>query len=185
VARHRLRVDVTDIYTPAFFAEHHQTVTLSASVIAPIVMEQLAPHSALDLGCGWGEWLDALGIEDVVGVDIASEREGVIQHDLTTPLDLGRFFDLVISLETEEHLPEEAADTYVASIARHGNTVLFSAAVPGQEGLHHVNCQVHDYWHEKFEQLGFEVTDPIRPLIANDWRVSPWYRSNTFVYLSR
>ena len=174
---------MTDIYTPAFFAEHHGTVTMSASVVAPIVMAELAPRSALDLGCGWGEWLDALGIEDVVGVDIASEREGVIHHDLTTPLDLGRIFDLVISLETAEHLPEEAADTYVASIGRHGDVVLFSAAVPGQEGLHHINCQPHEYWHEKFEQRGFIVTDPLRPLIAHNPYVSPWYRNNTFVYV--
>jgi len=158
-------------------------VVLSASVVAPIVMEQLAPRSVLDLGCGWGEWLDALGLEDVVGVDIASEREGVVHHDLTTPLDLGRMFDLVISLETAEHLPEWAAQTYVASIARHTNTVLFSAAVPGQEGLHHVNCQPHEYWHERFYILGFDVADPIRPLIANNPYVSPWYRENIFVYL--
>jgi Methyltransferase domain len=178
---------VTEIYTPAFFAEHHGTVTLSASVVAPIVMEQLAPSSALDIGCGWGEWLEALGIEDVVGVDIAApQREGFVQHDLTTPLDLGRAFDLVISLETAEHLPEEAADTYVESIAWHAaRAVLFSAAVPGQEGLHHVNCQPHEYWHEKFRLLGFWVTDPIRPLIAHNHYVSPWYRNNIFVYVRR
>jgi predicted RNA methylase len=176
---------VTDIYTPAFFAEHHPTVVLSASVVAPIVMEQLAPHSALDLGCGWGEWLDALGIEDVLGVDIASEREGVVRHDLTEPLDLGRTFDLVISLETAEHLPEAAADTYVESISRHtADAVLFSAAVPGQEGLHHINCQPHEYWHEKFEEYGLKVRDSIRPLIARSPYVSPWYRNNIFLYVS-
>jgi cyclopropane fatty-acyl-phospholipid synthase-like methyltransferase len=174
---------VTDIYTPAFFAEHHMTTALSASVVVPIVMELLEPKSVLDIGCGWGEWLDILGLEDAVGVDIASEREGVIRHDLTTPLDLGRAFDLVISLETAEHLPEDAADTYVRSIVRHGNSVLFSAAVPGQEGLHHVNCQPHEYWHEKFELYRFKVTDPIRPLIAHNPCVSPWYRNNIFVYV--
>ena len=63
------------------------------------------------------------------------------------------------------------------------DAVLFSAAVPGQIGLHHVNCQPHEYWHEKFAQHGLEMTDPIRPLIAHDHRVSPWYRNNTFVYL--
>ena len=174
---------MTDIYTPAFFAEHHQTVTLSAAAVAPIVMELLKPTSALDLGCGWGEWLDALGIEDVVGVDIASEREGVIHHDLTLPLDLGRTFDLVISLETAEHLPEEAADTYVENIAVHAaDAVLFSGAVPEQEGLNHINCQPHEYWHSKFESHGFEVTDPIRPLIPLTSYVSQWYRENIFLY---
>jgi len=184
VARHWLCIDVTDIYTPAFFAEHHGTVTLSASVVVPIVKEMLSPQSVLDIGCGQGEWLEAFGIEDSFGVDIAApEREGFLRHDLTTRLDLERQFDLVISLETAEHLPEAAADTYVASITRHAeDAVLFSAAVPGQEGLHHVNCQPHEFWHEKFEQHGFAVTDPIRPLIAGNHYVSPWYRQNTYVY---
>ena len=139
----------------------------------------------LDIGCGQGEWLEAFGIEDSFGVDIAApEREGFMRHDLTTELDLGGMFDLVISLETAEHLPEEAADTYVESISRHAlDAVLFSAALPGQEGLHHVNCQPHEYWHEKFAAYGLSVTDSIRPLIADDERVSWWYRNNLFVYV--
>ena len=179
---------MTDIYTPAFFAEHHGTVTLSASVVVPIVMEQLAPTSMLDIGCGWGEWLQAFrscGVEDVAGVDIAAPDEmWYFRRDLTEPLDLGRAFDLVVCLEVAEHLPESAADTLVDTIDRHAiHAVLFSGAVPGQEGLHHVNCQPHEYWHEKFEQRGFIVTDPLRPLIAHNPYVSPWYRNNTFVYV--
>ena len=185
---------MTDIYTPAFFAEHHQTVTLSAAAVAPIVMEQLQPTSALDLGCGWGEWLQAfrnLGVKDTFGVDISPPSsipdwtfaDEYRQHDLTTPLDLGRTFDLVISLETAEHLPESAADTYVENIVIHAaDAVLFSGAVPGQEGLNHVNCQPHEYWHEKFEAHGFETTDTIRPLIPLTRYVSQWYRENLFVY---
>jgi len=181
---------LTDIYTPAFFAEHHATVTLSASVVAPIVIDLLEPRSVLDVGCGQGEWLQAFAtadkaveILDLQGVDIAAP-EWLTRHDLTEPLDLGRTFDLVVSLETAEHLPESAADIYVESIARHADdAVLFSAAVPGQVGLHHVNCQPHEYWHEKFGRLGFMMTDPIRPLIANNHYVSPWYRNNIFVYI--
>ena len=174
-------MSLTDIYTPAFFAEHHYTTALSASVVAPLVKALLSPKSVLDIGCGQGEWLEAFGVEDSFGVDIAAP-DGFLRHDLTTPLDLGRTFDLVISLETAEHLPEESADTYVDSIALHGDTVLFSAAVPGQIGLHHVNCQPHEYWHEKFRERGFETTDPIRPLIAGNHHVSPWYRNNLFLY---
>jgi hypothetical protein len=119
----------------------------------------------------------------MLGVDIAApEGESFLRHDLTVPLDLGRTFDLVISLETGEHLPGEAADMLVASIVRHAGTIMFSAAVPGQEGKGHINCQPHEYWHEKFAALGFQVCDLIRPLIAGDWRVSPWYRDNTFLY---
>lgn len=177
---------MTDIYTPAFFAEHHYTTARSASVVAPLAKDLLEPESVLDIGCGQGEWLEAFGVEDSLGVDIAApEREGFIRHDLTEPLYLSRsLFDLVISLETAEHLPEEAADIYIESIARHAfEAVLFSAAVPGQEGLHHVNCQPHEYWHEKFAAFGLAATDPIRPLIAGNMRVSEWYRNNLFVYV--
>ena len=182
---------MTDIYTPAFFAEHHMTTALSASIVAPLVKDMLVWKTLLDVGCGQGEWLEAFDIEDSVGVDIAAEHsdfvfpEGVVcdVHDLTEPLYLGRAFDLVICLEVAEHLPESAADTLVDTIARHAiDAVLFSAAVPGQEGLHHVNCQPHEYWHEKFEQRGFVTTDPIRPLIVHNPYISPWYRNNIFVY---
>lgn len=175
---------MTDIYTPAFFAEHHMTTTLSAGVIAPLVKQMWEPQSLLDVGCGQGEWIEAFALEDFVGVDIAApERDGFLRHDLTTPLDLGRNFDLVMSLETAEHLPEEASDIYVQTIAGHASElVLFSAAIPGQEGLHHVNCQPHEYWHEKFASHGFWVVDAIRPHIERNTLVSWWYRQNVFVY---
>ena len=142
-------MSLTDIYTPEFFAEHHFTTAMSASVVAPLVKDLLAPESVLDIGCGQGEWLEAFGIEDCFGVDIAApEREGFMRHDLAEPLNLRRKFDLVVSLEVAEHLPETAVRTYMATIGRHAKqAVLFSAAVPGQEGLHHVNCQPHEYWH--------------------------------------
>jgi SAM-dependent methyltransferase len=171
------------LYTPDFFVGRSETVNASAAVVVPIVQQMLAPRSVLDVGCGQGEWLEAFAGPEVFGVDIAApEGEHFLRHDLTEPLYLWRKFDLVLSLEVGEHLPEEAAFTYVASLARHGDCVLFSAAVPGQEGKGHINCQPHEYWHERFYFLGFEVTDPIRPLVAGDVRVSPWYRDNIFLY---
>ena len=59
---------------------------------------------------------------------------------------------------------------------------MFGAAVPGQEGKGHINCQPHDYWHAKFGDRGYDMFDAIRPLIADDARVSPWYRNNMFLY---
>lgn len=174
------------LYGPAFFAGRSETVSLSASVVAPVIEQLLAPRSVLDMGCGQGEWLFAFAqtAPDQLGVDIAApEGDQFLQHDLTEPLDLGRDFDLVLCLEVGEHLPGDAADTLVASLVQHGDDVLFSAAVPGQDGKGHINCQPHEYWHEKFGAHGFDVYDVVRPLIAHDPRVSPWYRNNTFLYM--
>ena len=171
------------LYGPEFFAGRGETVRRSASVVVPIVAELVAPRSVLDLGCGQGEWLEAFEVEEKLGVDIAApDGIGFLQFDLCEPLNLARTYDLVVSVEVGEHLPEDAADTYIESIARHGDRVLFSAAVPGQEGTGHINCQPHEYWHRKFEAHGFAVLDVIRPRIEHDQRVSWWYRNNLFLY---
>lgn len=177
---------MTELYGPAFFAGRGENVMRSASVVVPVVVDLVAPRSVLDIGCGQGEWLEWCAAYDVgerFGVDIAApDGDAFLQFDLCEPLNLARHYDLVISVEVGEHLPEEAADTYVDSIARHGDHVLFSAAVPGQEGVGHINCQPHEYWHRKFEAHGFETRDVIRPRIQNDERVSWWYRNNLFLY---
>lgn len=180
----------TELYGPGFFAGRTETVAMSAKVVVPLIIRYVEPVSVLDIGCGQGEWVKALRGGTgcvrgpaVYGVDIsAPDAPGFIRHDLTEPLDLGGRFDLVLCLETAEHLPEWAADTLVDSIVRHADTVVFSAAVPGQEGIGHINCQPHQYWHDKFAERGYQMWDPFRPLLAGDHRVSPWYRDNLFLY---
>jgi SAM-dependent methyltransferase len=166
------------LYGPAFFQGRSHTVTQSAQAVVPHLTAMLKPRSVLDVGCGQGEWLAAFALDDSLGVDIAIEYP----TDLTEPLHLGRTFDLVLCLETGEHLPEWAADTLVDSIVRHAGHVVFGAAVPGQLGLGHINCQPHQYWHEKFRARGYAMFDAIRPSIENDARISPWYRNNMFLY---
>lgn len=181
-------VDVTTLYGPEFFVGRTEHVRLSASVVVPHLMELLAPTSVLDVGCGQGEWLAQFTVpdwqKDLHGVDIAAPfRLGFTHHDLTQPLELNRYFDLVLCLETGEHLPEEASDTLVDTLVRHAGDIVFSAAVPGQEGAGHINCQPHEYWHAKFAARGFEMYDVIRPRIKDNPNVSPWYRDNMFLYL--
>lgn len=173
-----------DLYGPAFFAGRSPQVVQSAQTVVPHLMALLNPSSVLDVGCGQGEWLDAFPpTVETMGVDIAApERAGFAVRDLAEFLYVGKF-DLVLCLEVGEHLPEQHADTLVDNIVRHSSRVVFGAAVVGQEGVGHVNCQPHEYWHEKFERRGYQTEDVIRPLIANDANVSPWYRNNTFLYV--
>lgn len=173
------------VYDETFFAGRSETVTRSAAVVVPVLKDMLSPLSVLDVGCGKGEWLEAFGLDDVYGVDIAApEGERFLQHDLARPLELNRTFDLVLSLETGEHLPARAAEVYAQTITRHSRTVVFGAAVPGQEGKGHINCQPHEYWHSMFDSYGFAMFDTIRPLIQHP-SVSPWYRDNIFLYVRR
>ena len=174
------------LYGEEFFVGRATTVLMSAAAVVPLIIDYLGPRSVLDIGCGKGEWVHtfvAHGVDEAFGVDISSpEGHRFMKHDLRCPLDLNRDFDLAMCLETGEHLPEDAADTLVDSCTRHAPTVVFSAAVPGQEGTGHINCQPHEYWHEKFAARGYGMSDPFRPHLAGDPRVSPWYANNLFLY---
>jgi hypothetical protein len=61
--------------------------------------------------------------------------------DIAAPFDLGRHFDLEPCLETAQHVETEHSSALVESLVRDGDIILFSAALPGQIDLHHVNEQ--------------------------------------------
>lgn len=181
-------------YTGEFFEYINAGSLASARVVCPLVVERLKPRSVLDVGCGAGAWCRVwgeLGVEQVVGVDgeyvdIASllvPPDWFRSRDLSEPFDLATQFDLVVSLEVAEHVPEAKADVFVDNLVRHGSTILFSAAVPGQGGEFHVNEQPLEYWRRRFAARGYRCFDPLRPLIVHDARVEPWYRYNTLLYV--
>jgi hypothetical protein len=166
----------------------------SAGVIAPLVAGLVSPRSVLDVGRGDGTWLDAYrraGVADYFGVGgepvrgalrISADR--FVTRDLARPLDLGRRFDLVQSLGVAEHLPPEAAGCLVGSLARHGDAVLFSAAIPHQ-GAGHANGRWPDYWAGLFDREGFAAYDWVRPRVWGDARVAWWYAQNTLLFVRR
>ena len=180
-------------YDPAFFADQADKARRSAGVIVPLVLDLVTPASVVDLGCGSGSWLaefERRGVADYLGVDgdwvppelLEIPRERFRAARLDRPLELGRRFDLAVSLEVAEHLPELAARTLVRSAAALAPCVLFSAAVPHQGGLHHVNEQWPEYWAGLFAEHGYLVIDAIRPRIWTTPDVAYWYRQNTFIY---
>jgi hypothetical protein len=81
-----------------------------------------------------------------------------------------------------EHLNQNVADTFVDSLCRHSDVVLFSAAVPGQGGTHHVNEQWPSYWAARFSAREYECFDILRNRIWADERVDWWYRQNLLLF---
>ncbi len=64
--------DRSQRYDSRFFAALSAGSASSAAQILPEVVRLIAPKSAVDLGCGTGEWLGELrklGVTDVMGVD--------------------------------------------------------------------------------------------------------------------
>jgi SAM-dependent methyltransferase len=168
--------------------------TKAASIVVPVIMEKLKPTTVLDVGCGIGTWLSEFtkhnvqvkGIDgDYVNKELLEKYLDIkdfIIRDLSNPFDIEQKFDLVISLEVAEHLPESSADDFIESLARHGNNILFSAAVPNQDGQNHLNEQWQSYWVRKFQQRGYKVYDWLRPLIWENSDVDFWYRQNVLFF---
>jgi SAM-dependent methyltransferase len=183
-------------YGAAFYDELEDDVRSSADVIVPIVTGLVRPASVLDVGCGRGTWLAtfaANGVTDYVGVDgphvaagdLAIPPERFVAHDLSTPVAMGRRFDLVVSLEVAEHLGPALGDAFVASLVAHAPCVLFSAAVPFQGGAGHVNERWPSQWAQAFAAHDYVAVDAIRPAVWADERVAFWYAQNTLLYVER
>lgn len=160
----------------------------------PIVLAHLPVQSAVDVGCGRGAWLCALqehNVSELAGYDgeHIEESELLLKFDFQTADLSGGFrierrFDLALSLEVAEHLPERAAKKFVQSLTAAAPAVLFSAAVPGQAGIRHVNLQWQDYWRDLFRPFGFQAVDLVRPKIWGHPNVDFWYQQNTILYCS-
>lgn len=174
-------------YTARSSVPSAQRVTQIVSVLFPV-------RSVLDVGCGYGTWLRAwreVGVSDAMGIDgpwvdgdqLLIPKSAFLIRNIEEPIDLGRRFDVVQSLEVAEHLPHACAAQFVRNLTVHSDAVLFSAAPPGQGGEHHVNEQPYEYWRSLFAHHGFAPVDCIRPLLAGDLTIRPWYRYNTLLYI--
>jgi SAM-dependent methyltransferase len=180
-------------YNEEFFRALREGALRSAGQIVPLMLELIQPRSVIDVGCGTGTWLATFaryGVADYLGVDaftptglLEIPRDRFVEADLTQPLVLGRSFDLAISLETAEHLPEVAAERFVESLTRLAPVVMFSAAIPGQGGTGHLNEQWPGYWSRIFADRGFEPADVLRPRIWDNEQVEVWYAQNTILYV--
>ncbi len=181
-------------YQDNFFGFHLQDSINSAKEIIPIVSEYIRPTSVIDVGCGVGTWLsiwEKQGVNDVIGIDgsyaysddLLIEKDKFIIADLEKGFKVARQFDLVSCLEVAEHIKPENAESFIAAICCLGDIILFSAAVPGQEGTLHYNEQYPDYWINIFSKNNFTAYDCIRPKVWNNAKVSWWYRQNIMFFV--
>ncbi len=176
------------MYDSAFYWNNRYGSVTSAQRILSVLFRDLPHGSVVDFGCGTGTWLwvaQILGAEDILGIDgtyvpralLMIPQEDFLPADLEKDICLDRRFDLAISVEVAEHLAERSADVFVDNLTRSADTIIFSAAHPGQGGDGHVNEQPMEYWLEKFAARGFAAKE-IRHLFENDEKIEFWYREN-------
>jgi SAM-dependent methyltransferase len=180
-------------YTKSFYEEMRNGSRRSAEVIVPIVLQLLTVRSVVDVGCGDGNWLaifQKYGVDEILGIDGDYVDRGILQIpqdrfqacDLAKPFNIGRVFDLAVSLEVVEHLPPEGAWGFVESLTHLAPAVLFSTAIPFQGGNHHINEQWPDKWAGLFREHDYVPVDFIRKRIWQSDAVEFWYAQNTLLF---
>ena len=191
---HKDKLSTTSIYGANFYEDNQYGSFMSAIEVLKYLIPIYNPSSIVDFGCGTGTWLAAAKQINrdiqVTGVDgdyvdrnmLMVKKEEFLARDLTENLDLHKKFDMVISLEVAEHLNEKYADTFIDTLCRHSDIVLFSAAHVGQGGDGHVNEQPISYWVEKFEKRGY-IWNDIRNEFKDNYNIEQWYKDNISIFI--
>ena len=169
----------------------------SAGVISESIILDLKAKTVVDVGCGTGALLHALqergcralGLEYSESALKYCRRRGlaVLKFDLERDnLKDTRTFDVAISMEVAEHLPEKIADRYVDLLTGLSNIIVFTAAHPGQGGDDHVNEQPAVYWISKFQARAFNYDEQASTRWRDRWKatgvVARWYYENLMIF---
>jgi SAM-dependent methyltransferase len=189
-----------DIYNNDYYQLVDEMALRSVGPMATSLVDEFAPKSFVDVGCGTGAMLASMARLGVPGFGLeyseaaleACRKRGlqVEKFDLTRDANMGvPRCDLVVSTEVAEHISAEYADRLVGLISGLADIVFFTAATPGQGGgTDHVNEQPHDYWIQKFAVRSF-VFDHVTSLRWRDkWReqgVEGCYWQNAMVFRRR
>lgn len=164
-------------YDKKFYELQKEGSLTSAACIVKFIVNLFPVKSVVDFGCGIGTWLkicEEEGVEDILGFDANSlsddslliPRDKIITLDFEEKLPTCRKkFDLAICLECLEHISEEKALKVAQIYSTYSDLLLFSAAVPFQDGENHINCQRLSYWTKFFRLQGFSCFDIIRPTL--------------------
>jgi SAM-dependent methyltransferase len=184
-------------YSHKFYTKQLAESSNSAKYLVPIINSWFKPKTVIDVGCGVGAWLEVWkrqdNVTEVIGIDAQFVDKTLmrvdmgsefIETDLNEKLPQLKRFDLAMCLEVAEHLEENRAKTFVEDLTKLSNIVLFSAAIPGQEGTKHINEQYLNYWVEKFKEHNFKCYDVVRPLIWDVQSVAWWFRQNTVLFVN-
>ncbi|MEM9739559.1 MAG: class I SAM-dependent methyltransferase [Pseudomonadota bacterium] len=190
----RLSHDV--IYDQDYYNHVETWAAESAPAIVDSITRDFGPKSVADVGCGTGAMLERVSRAGLVTKGFEYSDDG-IKRCRHRGLDVQKFdieadtynddtrFDVVMSMEVAEHLPESIADNYVQLLCDLSDTVVMTAASPGQIGTDHVNLQPKSYWIEKMTARGYTHLPQLQQSWQDKWKaagVTRFYWQNLLLF---
>lgn len=158
---------------------HHET--------AKWLYEKFTPKSVVDLGCGPGPLVEAfcdLRVPQVKGIELNPHfkkyfddrnphyKDSFIEGSFLD-LELTGVFDLGISIEVFEHIPDDLLVPFIAKMADHFKVFYFSStpyrsSFKFDQEWGHCNLKPHEAWVKLFEANGFQYVENPNKIILWD-----------------
>jgi SAM-dependent methyltransferase len=185
-----------EIYDATYCEIVDRSVRQTMEVLAEQIVADYRPRTVLDAGCGAGALLASLRSRGVEGIGLEYSEPAlricrergltVYKFDIRTDVwSDAHQVDVAVSTEVAEHLPVACADRLVALLCGAADTVVFTAAPPGQGGTDHVNEQPPEYWIARFAEQRFGLDDTLTPKwrsVLEAKRVVPFYHRNLLLF---
>jgi len=189
-------------YNDAFYESVNTRASLAAYETARIISFLCEPKTMIDIGsglCGWSkEFLDRFpSIENVVALDYKKHAGEPLDSLLRNPnfnfviQDFEKISelpviccDLAICVEVLEHISETAAQKIMDEFKAKCTLVVFSAAISGQGGTHHINEQNFSYWKSNMLSRGFYPLDVLRPQFNMNQEIPSYYKNNVVLWVN-
>ena len=141
-----------------------------------LLIKKFNVKSVVDVGCGAGHSLkyfidkniEGLGIEGFVSaIENSPVKSYIKTHDyISSPYILEKVYDLAWCCEFVEHVEEKYSDNFMKTF-ENCKIVAMTHAMPNQPGFHHVNCQLPQYWINKFKDLNFSYEEELSLELRN------------------
>jgi glycosyltransferase involved in cell wall biosynthesis len=164
-----------------------------------VVFNEFRPASVVDVGCGLGLYLKyykELGSKKILGIEAnrnALEKaliSEILPHDLRKPLKVNEKYELVSCLEVAEHLHRKYSNILVDTLVQLCDPkgyIIFTAAPPGQGGVHHINLQPQNFWIDLFDTQGFVYSRTLTSEISIQLEFQHlwWTKKNLMIFVQR
>jgi SAM-dependent methyltransferase len=154
-----------------------------------------SPSSVVDIGCGTGFMLSRFLEHGVRALGVEGSRAAIRRADPAVPIVRGNLergvpmlgrFDICLCIEVAEHLRAKSGPHLVEGLTRLSDTVVFTAATPGQGGTAHINERPASYWRSLFARSGF-VESPLRDQLFDEIssESEPWFPRRTLMVFEK
>lgn len=177
------------------FYSEDERVYESAKRIYEVISPYLPKiNSVVDIGCGMAAFSKVFqesGVEKVTLIDhpnfkasncLVKQEFQFIPCNLDKEIPENLSADLLICTEVLEHITKKRSLQVLDFITSCSDIIIFSAAIPRQGGLGHINEQRHEFWIKEFKKREFDYADLFKTKIINDESIFYWLRQNIFIF---